>query len=352
MKNYTDEQLIKLAVKKDKNALETLVARYLKAVYGFTYQYARNREDAEDITQEIFIKVWKNLNKFKDNKKFRPWLYEIAKNTSLDFLKKKNPIPFSYLDSAAGDNSEKLDNIIKNTVAAPVVMIEQSFLINKLSLAIKILSPKYAEIISLYHKQELNFREIAEINGESINTVKSRYRRALLLVKKLYPKPELKYSQKKYLTKRCTKMHLFFVLLYIDKYFKKFIINKDIEVPPDLFDKVMLGIERKKNSQALRRRFVLALISFLPFLFITFPVWRNFQINIIQSGFSEYLALLFYDFKIVLANWQDFGLSLLESLPVISMAATLAVLLGLSLTLKFVIRYGRELFKPSILLNN
>jgi len=147
-------------------------------------------------------------------------------------------------------------------------------------------------------------------------------------------------------------MHLFFVLLYMDKYFKKFIINKDIEVPPDLFDKVMLGIERKKNSQALRRRFVLALISFLPFLFITFPVWRNFQINIIQSGFSEYLALLFYDFKIVLANWQDFGLSLLESLPVISMAATLAVLLGLSLTLKFVIRYGRELFKPSILLNN
>jgi len=192
MKNYTDEQLIKLAVKKDKNALETLVARYLKAVYGFTYQYARNREDAEDITQEIFIKVWKNLNKFKDNKKFRPWLYEIAKNTSLDFLKKKNPIQFSYLDSAAGDNSEKLDNIIKNTVAAPVVMIEQSFLINKLSLAIKILSPKYAEIISLYHKQELNFREIAEINGESINTVKSRYRRALLLVKKIISEAGIK----------------------------------------------------------------------------------------------------------------------------------------------------------------
>lgn len=152
--------------------------------------------------------------------------------------------------------------------------------------------------------------------------------------------------------KRCTKTHLFFVLLYMDKYYKKITINKDIEVPPDLFGKVMSRIEREKNSQALRRRFILAVASFLPFLFIALPAWRSFQINIIQSGFNEYLALLFYDFKIVLANWQDFSLSLLESLPVVSMVVALAVLLGLSLTLKFVIRYGRELLKPSILLNN
>jgi hypothetical protein len=136
------------------------------------------------------------------------------------------------------------------------------------------------------------------------------------------------------------------------KDYKNFTANKNIEIPPDLLNKVMSRIEREKNSQALRGRFILSLISLLPFLFIALPAWRSFQINIIQSGFGEYLALLFYDFKIVLANWQDFGLSLLESLPVVNMAAALTVLLGLSLTLKFVIRSGREFLKPQILLNN
>lgn len=185
MKNYTDEQLIKLAIEENKSALEMLVARYIKVVYRFVYKYARNREDAEDITQEIFVKVWKNLNKFNHNKKFRPWLYEIAKNTSLDFLKKKKAIPFSHLNLEANDNFERLDDIGENTVKSPAIMVEQSLLANKLSAIIKILSPKYTEIISLYHEQELNFREIAEIKEESINTVKSRYRRALSLVKKI-----------------------------------------------------------------------------------------------------------------------------------------------------------------------
>jgi RNA polymerase sigma-70 factor (ECF subfamily) len=185
MENHTDEQLIRLAAKKNNGALEALVARYIKVIYRFVYKYAQNQADAEDITQEVFIKVWKNLNKFNHTKKFRPWLYEIAKNTSLDFLKKKKPIPFSRLTLTTDNSLEQLNNIKNNTVESPAVMVEQSFLANKLSSVIKMLSPKYAEIISLYHEQELNFREIAKIKHESINTVKSRYRRALLLVKKI-----------------------------------------------------------------------------------------------------------------------------------------------------------------------
>jgi len=132
----------------------------------------------------------------------------------------------------------------------------------------------------------------------------------------------------------------------------KFIANKEITVPPDLFDKIMSGIEQERNNLTSRRRFLFSLISFLPFLFIAFPVWRSFQINIIQSGISEYLALLVYDFKIVLVNWQDFSLSLLESLPATSMAAALTVLLGIFITLRLVIKYGKEFFKPSILISN
>jgi len=161
MKNYSDEELINLSAKGNKNALETLVKRYLKIVYGASFRYARNSEDAEDIAQEVFIKVWKNLNRFKDGKKFRPWLCEIAKNTALDFLKKKSPISFSRLDSGQENNPDLFDNLGKNIIESPAVIVDRFFLANKLSFVIKILSPKYAEIISLRHNRELNFAEIA-----------------------------------------------------------------------------------------------------------------------------------------------------------------------------------------------
>ncbi len=94
MSMLTDEQLIKNYLIGDNKALELLIKRYLTPIYNFVLRYVKNTSEAEDVTQEVFVKVWKNLKKFNDNYKFKSWLYTIAKNTSLDYLKKKKKNEF------------------------------------------------------------------------------------------------------------------------------------------------------------------------------------------------------------------------------------------------------------------
>ena len=87
--NLADKKLIQQYLKGDEKSLEILVVKYLKLIYSFVYKNVGNPAEAEDITQEVFIKVWKNMKKFDQNKSFRPWIFQIAKNTSIDFLRKK-----------------------------------------------------------------------------------------------------------------------------------------------------------------------------------------------------------------------------------------------------------------------
>ena len=95
MQNSTDEQLVALALDGQHPALDMLVERYLKLVYSFVHKYIRDDADAQDVTQEIFVRVWQHLEKFDSAKSFRPWLYTIAKNACLDFLRRKSHVPFS-----------------------------------------------------------------------------------------------------------------------------------------------------------------------------------------------------------------------------------------------------------------
>ena len=90
--NITDEQLVAQYLKGDEKSLELLIQKYLNPIYSFVLQYTKERDEAEDLTQEVFVKVWKNINKFKSEYKFKTWLFTIAKNTSLDFLKKKKVV--------------------------------------------------------------------------------------------------------------------------------------------------------------------------------------------------------------------------------------------------------------------
>jgi RNA polymerase sigma-70 factor (ECF subfamily) len=134
---------------------------------------------AEDITQEVFIKVWKNIKKFDQNKSFRPWIFQIAKNTAIDFLRKKKTIPFSRFEN------EKGQNVLTNNIAEkPLNLLENLSDKETLDEAMSNLSEKDRKIIKLRHNDGMSFREIAELLKESINTVKSRYRRVLANLKK------------------------------------------------------------------------------------------------------------------------------------------------------------------------
>ncbi len=183
MKPLNDHTLIKQYLKGDEASFEILVQKYMELMYRFVYRYANDAQTAEDITQEVFLKVWRNAKKIDKNKNFKSWLYTVAKNTALDFIKKKKAIPFSKFENEQGKNylTEKLvDNNLLPSKISEGLEFKHNFLI-----AIGSLSSKYQLVLTLYYYQYLNFREIAEVLKEPINTIKSRHRRGVILLKKV-----------------------------------------------------------------------------------------------------------------------------------------------------------------------
>lgn len=170
----TDGELIKNYLAGDEKALEELIARYLRPVYIFVYRNVGSGEAAEDVTQEVFLKAWKNLKKFDIEKSFKPWIFRIAKNASIDYLRKKKTIPFSRFENEAG----------QNVLAENLAWHEPDFIAEfsdrrVLSIAMQNLSKEERDLINLRHVQGMDFKEISRVMGGSINTVKSRYRRSL-----------------------------------------------------------------------------------------------------------------------------------------------------------------------------
>ena len=181
--NRADEQLIADYLKGDEESLEILIKRYLKPIYSFVYRYTGSGQDAEDITQEVFVKVWRNLKKFDQQRSFKTWIFAIAKNTSIDLLKKRKAIPFSEFENEAGEN------VITETLADPSPLpnklVESMDMAQMLTTAMYKLSSKYRMVLFLRYNDHFTFREIAESLQEPLHTVKSRHRRAIILLKEL-----------------------------------------------------------------------------------------------------------------------------------------------------------------------
>jgi len=181
--NYSDYQLINNYLKGDEESLEILIQRYLKPIYSFVYRYIGNAHETEDITQEVFVRMWRNLRKFDQQKSFKTWIFAIAKNASLDFLKKKKAIPFSRFENEQGKNM--LTETLADSSPLPDELFEQVSFGEMLNAAIRQLALKYRIVLFLRYNDDFTFREIAEILGESIDTIKTRHRRGIAILRKL-----------------------------------------------------------------------------------------------------------------------------------------------------------------------
>ena len=175
-----DEQIIESYLNGDENAIAVLVNRYAGHIYNFVRQSVRDSEVAEDLTQEVFVKAWKNIKKFDLDKKFKPWLFQIARNAIIDYLRKKKDVSFSELEDVYDkdfdvvDDSSDIEGLVDKKAAE-----------NKVKEAIEKIPEKYRSVISLYYQEGFNLREISEISGKPLDTVKSQHRRALQWLKKL-----------------------------------------------------------------------------------------------------------------------------------------------------------------------
>ena|SRR3989339_48422 len=186
MPEKTDHELISQYWRGHKKAFDLLITRYLKLVFSIALHYVKNTPDAEDITQEVFVRVWKNIRKFDLQKPFKPWLGRITINASLDFLRTKKNISFSQFEGANRDNF--LAEVIKDPALSTAETLSQNEIEQSLTAAVTQLSAADQKIFSLHYDNDLSFREIANRLAEPLNTVKSRYRRALLFLRRLLTK--------------------------------------------------------------------------------------------------------------------------------------------------------------------
>ena len=183
MLERSDEKLVAEYLKGDEKSLEILIKQYLKPTYSFVYRYLGNASDAEDITQEVFVRMWRNIKKFDQQKNFKTWIFSIAKNASIDFLRKKKTIPFSEFENEEGGNA--IVDTLVDPAPLPDEIIERADMVHLLTSALEKLSPKYRMVLFLRYNDHFTFREIAESLGEPLHTIKSRHRRALIALKEI-----------------------------------------------------------------------------------------------------------------------------------------------------------------------
>ena len=168
----TDTEVIARILKGDQQAYAELVGRYQHYVFTLALKYCQNREDAEEVAQDIFIKVYRSLADFKGTSKFSTWLYTITYNTSVTFLRKKR------LNLSSIDDEKTFMQLESQESSFSANLVEQKTRVNRVNQAINQLSPDDAQIITLFYKGDQTLEEIGRIMGMEANTVKVRLHRA------------------------------------------------------------------------------------------------------------------------------------------------------------------------------
>ena len=180
-----DQYYINLIVEGDTNAFSVLVDRYKDLVFTLALRMLKNREEAEEVAQDTFIKVYKSINKFKGDSKFSTWIYKIAYNTSLDRLKKNK----KYINDVAID--EFTERQIK-TIDNALDKLEDEEREQTIQKCIALLPNDDSFLLTLYYFDELTLEEISKTIGIKPNNVKvklyrSRKKLATILKQQLEP---------------------------------------------------------------------------------------------------------------------------------------------------------------------
>lgn len=177
----SDTKLIEEYFDGNEKALGKLIARHMTMVYGFVFRMVGNQEEALDIVQETFVKVWKHLKKFNLERNFKTWVLSIARNSAIDYFRKRKDLKFSQLDDSDGE--VLFSDSLKDLSPLPDELFEKKELGEFVRGALEKLTPARREVILLHDYSDLTFEEIAEILKKPMNTVKSDYRRAILALR-------------------------------------------------------------------------------------------------------------------------------------------------------------------------
>lgn len=174
-----DFVLIELAKEKgDEKAYAELMQRYKKPVYHMILKMVRNVDDAEDLTIEAFAKAFKNLQKFNPEFTFSTWLFRIATNNCIDFIRKKKLDTMSINNTFKDDHGDNVDIDIKDVNLNPQEETIKSEKVEIIQTIVTKLPPKYQVLVKLRYFEELSYEEIAEELKAPLGTVKAQLHRA------------------------------------------------------------------------------------------------------------------------------------------------------------------------------
>jgi len=166
----------------DPSAFDEMVSRYWDRIYAMVNQLLRNSQDAEEVTQDAFIRAHRGLVNFRGESTFSTWLYQIATNLARNrywyWWRRKRDHTVSFDQPVSADNETTLAELIPAELETPGdATVTQEF-VNRIAESMEKLSPKHREILILRNVKNLSYEEIAAILGISVGTVKSRIARA------------------------------------------------------------------------------------------------------------------------------------------------------------------------------
>jgi RNA polymerase sigma factor (sigma-70 family) len=162
----------------DQKAYAELMKRYKKPLYHTILKMVRNVDDAEDLTIEAFAKAFKSLHKFKKDYTFSTWLFRIATNNCIDFIRKKRLETTSISSSFKDDNGEDVSMDIRDANLNPQEEAIKMQKVEIMKLIITKLPPKYQTLVNLRYFRELSYEEIAQELDAPLGTVKAQLHRA------------------------------------------------------------------------------------------------------------------------------------------------------------------------------
>lgn len=178
-----EKRLIKKVKKGDHQAFAELVDRYKNSVYSICLRMVGNREEAEDLSQDAFIRAYNHISQFDNDRKFSTWLFRIATNLSIDSLRRKKP-SVSLDAEIPGTEGLALNTMLPGSGDLPDEQIVQGETEQWIQNEIKALPEKYRSAVVLKYIEDLSLKEISEIMGLPVGTVKTRVHRGREMLRK------------------------------------------------------------------------------------------------------------------------------------------------------------------------
>ena len=170
-----DYELVESAVAGREASFEELVRRYQRPIAAYVYRMVGDYDSALDLTQEVFIKVYNSLSRYRSEFKFSTWIYKIAHNAAIDHLRRHAVREHALTGSVEGERREVA---IESRRLTPEQESERKERCSEIESVVQLLPSSYRELIVLRHSHDLSYDEMAEVTGLPLGTVKNRLFRA------------------------------------------------------------------------------------------------------------------------------------------------------------------------------